>query len=77
MISYVCDIQVTLQVYFYDIIMICDLMPLMVLKGTKLHFNLKSPLAERRHVLCVLVGGNGTHAARPGGARNASLHELG
>jgi hypothetical protein len=29
-------------------------------KGTKLHF--KSPTAERRHVLCVGVGGDRTHA---------------
>ncbi len=35
-------------------------------KGTKLHF--KSPTAERRHVLCVGVGGDRTHASRPGGA---------
>jgi hypothetical protein len=34
-------------------------------KGTKLHF--KSPTAERRHVLCVGVGGDRTHASRPGG----------
>ncbi len=36
------------------------------IKGTKLHFI--SPTAERRHVLCVGVGGDRTHAARPGGA---------
>ncbi len=30
-------------------------------KGTALHF--KSPMAERRHVLCVRVGGDQTHAA--------------
>jgi hypothetical protein len=36
-------------------------------KGTKLHF--KSPTAERRHVLCVGVGGDRTHAARPQGSR--------
>ena len=35
--------------------------------GTKLHF--KSPTAERRHVLCVGVGGDRTHAARPQGSR--------
>jgi hypothetical protein len=35
-------------------------------KGTKLHF--KSPTAERRHVLCVGVGRDQTHASRPGGA---------
>ncbi len=35
-------------------------------KGTKLHF--KSPTAERRHVLCVGVGGDRTHASCPGGA---------
>jgi hypothetical protein len=36
---------------------------------TKLHF--KSPTAEslRRHVLCVGVGGDRTHAARPQGSR--------
>ncbi len=34
--------------------------------GTKLHF--KSPTAERRHVLCVGVGGDRTHASCPGGA---------
>jgi hypothetical protein len=31
--------------------------------GTKLHF--KSPTAERRHVLCVGVDGDRTHAALP------------
>jgi hypothetical protein len=40
-------------------------------KGTKLHF--KSPTAERRHVLCVGVGGDRTHASRPGGAGYARL----
>ncbi len=30
------------------------------IKGTKLHF--KSPMADRRHVLCVGVGGDRTHA---------------
>ncbi len=35
-------------------------------KGTKLH--LKLPTAERRQVLCVGIGGDLTHAARPGGA---------
>jgi hypothetical protein len=40
-------------------------------KGTKLHF--KSPTAERRHVLCVGVGGDRTHASRPGGAGHARL----
>jgi hypothetical protein len=43
-------------------------------QGTKLHF--KSPTAERRHVLCVGVGGDRTHAgpaARPNGAGYARL----
>ncbi len=40
-------------------------------QGTKLHF--KSPTAERRHVLCVRVGGDRTHASRPGGAGYARL----
>ena len=39
--------------------------------GTKLHF--KSPTAERRHVLCFGVGGDRTHASRPGGAGYARL----
>ncbi len=33
----------------------------------KVHF--KSTTAERRHVLCVGVGGDRTHAARPQGSR--------
>ncbi len=37
------------------------------LKGTKLHY--KSPTAEWRYVLCVGVGGDRTHAARPQGSR--------
>ncbi len=40
-------------------------------KETKLHF--KSPTAERRHVLCVGVSGDRTHASRPGGAGYARL----
>jgi hypothetical protein len=36
---------------------------LAIQKGTKLHFKL--PTAERRHVLCVGVGGDRTHASRP------------
>jgi hypothetical protein len=46
-------------------------------RGTKLHF--KSPAAERRHVLCVGVGGDRTQAARPGlgGAGHARLGQLG
>ncbi len=44
---------------------------LMGKKGTKLHF--KSPMAERRHVLCVGVGGDRTHAVLPGGAGYARL----
>ncbi len=35
-------------------------------KGTKLHF--KTLTTERKHILCVGVGGDRTHAARPGGA---------
>jgi hypothetical protein len=35
-------------------------------KRTKLHY--KSPTAEWRHVLCVGVGGDRTHAARPQGS---------
>ena len=42
-------------------------------KGTKLHF--KSPKAERRHVLCVVVGRDRTHAA-PVRAGNARLDHL-
>ncbi len=42
-----------------------------LLKGTKLHF--KSPMAERRHVLCIGVGGDRTHASRPVGAGYARL----
>ncbi len=42
--------------------------------GTKLH--LKPPTAERSHVLCVGVGGDRTHAARPGGAGYVRLCQL-
>ncbi len=38
---------------------------------TKLHF--KSPTAERRHVLCIGVGGDRIHASRPGGAGHVRL----
>ncbi len=34
-----------------------------VKKGTKFHF--KSPTAETRHILCVGVGGDRTHAGPP------------
>ncbi len=43
-------------------------------KGTKLHF--KSPTAERRHVLCVGVGGDRTHAARPQRSRACPLEQI-
>ncbi len=43
-------------------------------KGTKLHF--KSPMAERRHVVCVGVGVDRTHAARPGGEWYAILYHF-
>jgi hypothetical protein len=33
-------------------------------------------MAERWHVLCVRVGGDRTHAARPGGAGYAHLRQL-
>jgi hypothetical protein len=42
-------------------------------KGTKLQF--KSPTAERRHVSCVGVGGDRTHASRSGGAGYASTKD--
>jgi hypothetical protein len=42
-----------------------------LLQRTRLHF--KWPTAERRHVLCFVVGGDRTHAARPEGAGYASL----
>jgi hypothetical protein len=41
------------------------------IQGTKLHFKLLT--AERRHVLCVGVGGDRTHAVRPVGARHTPL----
>jgi hypothetical protein len=46
-----------------------------MLKGTRLHF--KSQTAERNHDLCVGVGEDWTHAARPGGAGNSRLCQLG
>ncbi len=44
-------------------------------KGTKLHF--KSPTAERRHVLCVGVGGDRTHASRPEEQGMCTFRQLG
>jgi hypothetical protein len=54
------------EIFEFDLAIRLYLVHLSFLKGTKFHF--KSPTAERRHVLCIGVGGDRTHSARPKGA---------
>ncbi len=60
----------TIVVYIY-IYIDCVISMYTVIKGTKLHF--KSQTAERRHVLCVGIGGDRIHASRSRGARYVRL----